>query len=201
MAEKHPSIVWLRRDLRTHDHAAFAAAIAHGSPILPVFVFDKGILKRFTRKDDPRISFIVDALLQIQAELAKHGGKLCVLHGNPTELIPALAKELGAGKIFCAEDYEPGARKRDETVEKSLKALGCELVALKDQVIRSPRDVLKDDGDPYKVFTPYSKQWRAKTTAKDFEAHAVSLAKASWVNPDNLKIAKVSLNQMLSTVG
>lgn len=149
------SLVWLRRDLRLHDHAAFFHALAKPGHVQPVFVFDTDILARFSDRADRRLSFIANALIEIDRELRKRGGGLLVLHGGAREVMPKLKSALGAAEIFAAEDYEPAAIARDTKVAPTL---------VKDQVIFDPREVLKDDGTPYKVFTPYSKAWAARLT-------------------------------------
>lgn len=169
------SIVWLRRDLRLYDHAALAAALAEEGNVQPVFVFDTDILKAFPKKDDRRLTFIADALVQMDATLRKAGGKLLVLHGRAQELLPELAKALGAKAVYCSADYEPVTRKRDEAVEDTLAKQGVAFHALCDHLIHPPTEVLKADGKPYLVFTPYSKAWRAKLTAKSFDEREVKL--------------------------
>lgn len=175
------SLVWLRRDLRLHDHAALAEASMRGQ-ILPVFVFDTEILSRFPRKDDARLSFIADALMAMQHQLSPHGGSIVFLHGRPQEEIPKLAKAAGASQVFCAEDYEPEARARDAAVGKSLSALDIGFHALKDQLIHAPQRVLKADGSPYKVFTPYSKVWRAAMAPTDVAEKTVVLRNVAWAD-------------------
>lgn len=173
--DKPISLVWLRRDLRLNDHAALAHALGGEGNIQPVFVFDTDILKDFPNKDDRRVTFIAEALMNIHAELKKHGGELLVLHGSAKELIPQTAKKLGAGAVYLAADYEPETRKRDVAVKKALQAQDVELHAVCDHLIHPPTAVLKGDGTPYKVFTPYSKAWKAALQADSFGEYKVKL--------------------------
>ncbi len=166
-----PTIVWLRRDLRLHDHAALHKALRQKQPIQPVFIFDTTILERFTRKDDPRLSFITDALCQIDNRLQQRGGGLLVLKGDPVTIMPTLFKALNASALCAAEDYEPHTQKRDEKVTHDIGSEHCHFV--KDHVIFRPDEVLKDDGTPFKVYTPYSKAWRAKATLSDYGEYAI----------------------------
>lgn len=156
---KNVNIVWLRRDLRLHDHAALSTALAEAGDIQPVFVFDSDILARFSNKDDRRLSFIAATLCDLEEKLKKRGGGLLVLHGRATELVPKLAAVLGADKVFCAEDFEPATRARDKAVAK---ALGKErLMWVLDHLMKHPSQMVKGDGTAYKVFTPFYKQcWR-----------------------------------------
>ncbi len=152
------TLVWLRRDLRLHDHAALAAGLAEKLPVQPVFIFDSGILAQFPKKDDRRLSFIAATLCAMDAELRTRGGGLLALHAEPETLMPKLAKALAAENVVAAEDYEPGARARDQQVGK---ALGAVLRLVKDQVMFAPGEILREGTAPYKVFTPYGKAWRA----------------------------------------
>lgn len=154
------TLVWLRRDLRLHDHAALATALAGEGNVQPVFVFDAEILARFDHKHDRRLSFIAGALCEIHAALKKRGGGLLVFHGKPTQIIPKLATLLNAGTVVCAADFEPATRDRDEAVKTALQG-SARFVQVLDHLLNDPREMLKKDGTPYKVFTPFYKQcWR-----------------------------------------
>lgn len=172
---KRLSLVWLRRDLRLYDHIAFAAALEKPGLIQPVFIFDTDILKDFPNKEDRRITFIAEALVNLHQALHQKGGNLIVLHGSAKKLIPELAKELKAEAVYASEDFESGARKRDETVAKDLNKGGCKFVLRCDHLIHHPENVLKKDGTPYLVFTPYSKAWRKKLAADSYQEKSVIL--------------------------
>lgn len=162
------SLLWLRRDLRLHDHAALAAALENPAPVQPVFVFDSEILAPFSAPDDRRLTFIAQALCELDRTLQKRGGGLLVLHGRARTLIPQLFSALEAGQVFAARDFEPQTMARDEAVAASL---GGMLSLAKDHLIFSPEEVLKDDGSMYKVFTPYSKAWLARLTPLAYAAY------------------------------
>lgn len=157
-----PVIVWLRRDLRLHDHAALWHALQTGAQLQPVFVFDTDILAAFPSKQDRRLSFIAAALQQIDAQLQKRGGRLLVVHGSAKALIPKLVKTANATHLFAAEDYEPDTRARDAVVKAALP--DCQVSFVKDQVIFSPTEILRAEGGAYKVFTPYANSWRTALT-------------------------------------
>lgn len=131
-----------------------------------VFVFDTAILDELEDKDDRRVTFIHRSLSELDSNLKNHGSQLIVLHGDPTELIPKLAKEFEAEAVFAGRDYEPQAKKRDNQVAHSLEKEGRKLNLLKDQVIFEEGDILNQSGLPFKVYTPYSKVWRAQFEAK-----------------------------------
>jgi len=154
------SLVWLRRELRLHDHVPLSLAMASPGAVQPIFIFDTDILSRFTNPKDRRVNFIARALMQMHTELKKRGGGLLVLRGSPKDIIPKLAVKLGVTNIFAAEDYEPGTIARDAAVKAALPVTTRFVQAL-DHLIHAPYAVLKDDKTPFKVFTPYYKKWRA----------------------------------------
>jgi deoxyribodipyrimidine photo-lyase len=167
-------LVWLRRDLRLYDHSALSEALRHDGRVQPVFVFDTDILERFSNPQDRRLSFLAEVLCGMDRELQKAGGGLLVLHGRAEELIPKVASLLRAGQVVCGEDYEPATRRRDEAVKRAL-APDARLLRVTDHVIFSPEQVLKEDGSPYKVFTPYAKKWRQSLHHYHFQEKAVGL--------------------------
>lgn len=161
MISSNRAIVWFRRDLRLEDHTALAAAIAQGYEVIPVFIFDKIILDKIDDKKDLRLTFIYDSLKEIEEELISYGSSLTILYGDPSVEIPNLAKELKVQKVFFNRDYEPYAIRRDNNVIHELKKLNIDVENFRDHVIFEGKDVVKNDGTPYKVFTPYSKAWLA----------------------------------------
>lgn len=166
------SIVWLRRDLRLHDHAALATALQGGGQVQPVFVFDTEILARFSNKQDRRLVFLAETLCHMDAQLKARGGRMLVLHGKACEVMPKLATALSAQGIFSAEDFEPATRARDAAVKSALSAT-ARFVQVLDHLIHAPQKMLKGDGTPYKVFTPYYKLWRADLGPSDYAAYEV----------------------------
>ncbi len=152
------ALVWLRRDLRLEDHAALHHATQRAARVIPVFIFDTAILDQLPQ-NDRRVGFIHASLQALQTQLVKYGSSLVVGHGSAVELIPRLAAEWSAEAVFCNRDYEPFARQRDAAVEAALARDGRTLHTFKDQVIFECREVVKPDGDPYRVFTPYKQAW------------------------------------------
>ena len=160
------ALVWLRRDLRLHDHAALHAALSSAQQVVLVFVFDTGILDPLPRCDR-RVEFIRESLVEIDAVLramAPHAGLIC-RHGNPLVEIAAVARAVGAGVVVAAHDDEPQALARDAAVAQTLKAAGVHWHSVKDQVVFERREVLTQTGKPYGVFTPYLRAWLARLEA------------------------------------
>lgn len=152
------NLCWIRRDLRLNDHAALSMALKDGSTAL-VFVFDKNILEKLDHKNDRRITFIIDSLIEIEEILNKHKSSLHILYGDPVEEIPNLAESLGVQAVYSNRDYEPYAKKRDDLVGKKLKNKSISFYQFKDSVIFEKNEVLTKTGSVYKVFTPYKNRW------------------------------------------
>jgi deoxyribodipyrimidine photo-lyase len=155
------AVHWFRRDLRLDDNTALTAAAKSGLAILPVFIFDPNILSRLRLKEDRRVAFIHAKLIELRDALQKQGGQLLVLRGKPEEVFAWLAERYPIAAVFCNEDYEPYARERDAKVAQFCRQRGIAFAAMKDHVVFAPHEVLKDDGSPYHVFTPYSRRWLA----------------------------------------
>jgi len=163
-------LCWLRRDLRLSDHAALHVACATGARVAVCFVFDTTILDALQDRDDARVTFIHDSLTALDGDLRTRGSRLVVLHGDPITEIPKIAQRLGATEVYASEDYEPAAIERDRRVAEQVT-----LHLFKDQVIRAKWEILSGSGEPFKVFTPYSKAWLNHVTPGDFEAQAADL--------------------------
>ena len=168
------SLVWLRRDLRTNDHRAWSEAELSSKETCVVFVFDSNILRHLD-PDDRRVTFLYDSLLEVQEKLKKAGSQLIVRYGDPKIEIPLVAKELKVDAVFCNRDYEKYAKERDTFVENDLKKNKIEFYTFKDHVVFECDEVKTQGGDYFRVFTPYSKAWRAKLTKETFQEAKVSL--------------------------
>lgn len=158
------NIFWFRRDLRLYDNAGLYHALRGDHPVLPIFIFDRNILDELEDKTDRRVEFIHLALQEIQQQLLKLGSSLDIRYGKPVDIYKELLREYDIKTIFTNHDYEPYAKERDSLVEKLLKGNGTVFCTFKDQVILEKDEVLKDDGKPYTVFTPYSRKWKAVVT-------------------------------------
>lgn len=156
------AVHWFRRDLRLHDNAALFHALESGLPVLPVFIFDTDILDRLEDRHDARVEFIREALSAIQEKLFAKGSSLQVLVGRPLDCWKKIVQTHRVGAVFANRDYEPYALERDTAVADFLRSEGIPLHLYKDHVIWEHDEVLKNDGTPYTVFTPYSKTWREK---------------------------------------
>ncbi|HYF31356.1 MAG TPA: deoxyribodipyrimidine photo-lyase [Chitinophagaceae bacterium] len=156
------NIFWFRRDLRLTDNAGLYHALTAGRPVIPIFIFDKNILGQLDDAADRRVEFIHAALENLQADLVKMNSSLEVYHGLPAEIFTKLLSVYKIGTVFTNGDYEPYAIERDEAIARLLSKSGTTLQRFKDQVIFEKDEIVKNDGKPYTVFTPYSKQWKNK---------------------------------------
>ena len=119
------ALVWFRRDLRDHDHAALHAALMAHDVVHCAFLFDTDILDALEDRTDRRVAFIHGCVAELDAALRAHGGGLHVLHGSARRLIPELAARLGAQAVYAARDYEPFARERDAQVAQACDKPPC----------------------------------------------------------------------------
>jgi deoxyribodipyrimidine photo-lyase len=156
------NIFWFRRDLRLHDNAGLFHALKAGLPVLPLFIFDKDILDELEEKADARVQFIHETLSALQKELGRWGSGLEVHFGRPEEVLEMLLSNYDVRQVFTNLDYEPYARERDGSISKLLSSRGIFFHLYKDQVIFDRDEIVKEDGAPYTVFTPYSKRWKAQ---------------------------------------
>lgn len=158
------TIFWFRRDLRLHDNHGLYEALKHSNEVLPVFIFDKFILNRLSDKKDKRVSFIHQTLNNISTELQNQRSSLLVLYDEPLNAFKTICKSFTVKNVFTNHDYEPYAIDRDLKIKEWFKTKNISFHSFKDQVIFEKEDVMKSDGTPYTIFTPYSKIWKQKLT-------------------------------------
>jgi deoxyribodipyrimidine photo-lyase len=162
-------IFWFRRDLRLYDNHAFFKALSDGLPVLPVFIFDKNILERLNSKNDARVSFIYSEILKIKNKLESAGSSLKVLYSSPENAFRSLLNEYCTVSVYANKDYEPYARHRDEKISRLLSGRGVPLYLYKDHLIFEGDEMMKNDGTPYTIFTPYSKRWKNLLLSNEIE--------------------------------
>ena len=154
------AVFWFRRDFRLEDNTGLFKALSSGFPVLPVFIFDTEILKELP-PDDARVSFIHRQLCQINSLLQdRYASSLAFYCGKPVEVFQDLLRQWTINAVFTNRDYEPYAVKRDQDIKTLLATNGVSFHTFKDQVIFEKSEVVKGDGDPYVVYTPYMKKWK-----------------------------------------
>ncbi|MCS6928308.1 MAG: DNA photolyase family protein [Saprospiraceae bacterium] len=156
------AIFWFRRDLRLDDNAGLYHALRGPHPVLPLFIFDTNILDNLPSRRDARVEFIHQALIALKQRLRALGSDILVQHGRPLEVWNQLIHTYRIAAVYTNRDYEPYAIQRDTAVKNMLAQRGIPFQTFKDHVIFEKDEVLKEDGKPYTVFTPYSRKWRAK---------------------------------------
>ncbi len=156
-------IFWFRRDLRLEDNRGLAAALKQsaedGIPVQCLFIFDRNILEKLEDKDDARLHFIHETLVDLNKELQSHGSSLLTFYSKPLDVFKELITEGKLQSVYTNHDYEPYAIERDHDVSQLLKKHSVDFHTFKDQVIFEKSEVVKNDGKPYTVFTPYKNRW------------------------------------------
>jgi deoxyribodipyrimidine photo-lyase len=171
-----PTLLWFRRDLRLRDLPPLLDAAATDGEVLACYVLDP----RLQKSSGPRrLQYLYDALRDVRDSL---GGRLYVTRGDPVQRIPMLAKQIGAPSVHVSGDYSPFGRRRDDAVRRALGD-GVPLEESGSPYLASPGRVTKEDGTPYKVFTPYFNAWRKHGWRSPAESGPQS---ANWVDPKDV---------------
>ena len=166
------AIHWFRRDLRLTDNTALHHAVESGLPVLPIFIFDKNILDALENRKDARVGFIHQTLKKMHTALQEQGSGIQFFYSTPKQVWETLIETYDIQGVFFNRDYEPYARERDGEIFEMFQRNNIPLHSFKDHVIFEKKEVCKDDGKPYTVFTPYSRKWK-------------SLLKPEMLNPLN----------------
>ncbi|MGB5818899.1 MAG: deoxyribodipyrimidine photo-lyase [Saonia sp.] len=169
------AVFWFRRDLRLNDNAGLFNALNGDYTVLPLFIFDSEILDKLS-KDDARVTFIHHTLQKINAQLRQqHQRSIAIFHGNPFQIFKNILETYQVKAVYTNHDYEPYAMDRDKQIQQLLSDKGVDFKTFKDQVIFEKGEVVKGDGSPYVVYTPYMKKWkeifREKEHLKTYPSH------------------------------
>lgn len=162
------AVFWFRRDLRLDDNRGLQQALASGHKVLPLFIYDRDILDQLPAPYDRRVDYIHQAVKQLDAELQKYGSALAVFHSRPAEVFLNLLRHYSIAGVYANRDYEPEAIQRDQEVNTILAKAGLKFFQSKDQVIFEKSEVVKGDGTPYTVYTPYASNWKASLEEKNY---------------------------------
>jgi deoxyribodipyrimidine photo-lyase len=160
------AIFWFRRDLRLDDNIGFHHALSSGLPVIPIFIFDENILEELKEGEsltlDKRLIFIHRQIAEMNQKLQEFGSTLLTFYGNPIEIWTEILNEYDVKSVYTNHDYEPYAIDREAKLQQLFSAKNIDFKTFKDQVIFEKSDVVKADGKPYTVFTPYSRRWKEK---------------------------------------
>lgn len=154
------NIFWFRRDLRLEDNHGLFKALKSSREVIPLFIFDRLILQQLEDRQDARVQFIHQQLQKINEQLKPYQTSMMVIEGEPIEVFTQLISQHPIEKVFVNADYEPYGIQRDQKVAQLLQQSGVGFETFKDHVIMEPGAVLKSDGLPYTVFTPFAKRWK-----------------------------------------
>ena len=162
-------IFWFRRDLRLEDNKALFEALNSGKSVLPVFIFDSNILDKLP-KNDARVSFIYESLAEIHQKLNKFDSSLLVKIGKPLIVFEELVSKYAVSAVYTNKDYEPYAGQRDAEIGNFLNKKNIKLHKFKDQVIFEENEIVKADGTPYSIYTPYANKWMETLQHKHYDS-------------------------------
>ena len=162
------SVFWFRRDLRLDDNLGLNAALSSGLKVIPIFIFDTEIINKL-EKNDLRIKMIHAALVKLNDAMLGNRCNVGMYLGNPKAVFESLLRKYKIKSVFANRDYEPYAMERDKSIKSFLEKKNVTYKSFKDQVIFEKDEVVKDDGNPYKVYTPYSRKWIEKLKSTGFE--------------------------------
>lgn len=151
------TVMWFRRDIRTHDHPALTAAVARGA-VIPLFVLDNALLHGKWPSPN-RVWFMLESLRQLDTSLRSIGGRLHIRHGKPSQVVPTFARDCSADAVFVSRDYSPYARRRDAAVAASLQEAGIPWQEHPGHLIVEPEAMTAAGGSAYRVYSPFRRAW------------------------------------------
>lgn len=145
------AVWWIRRDMRLADNKALQGAASRGA-VAPLFVVDPV----FEDAGVARRHYMFATLRDLDLRMERC---LILRHGRPVDAVVEFAQSVGAKSVHIAADFTPYGMRRDAAVRAVLESAGIELVVDDSPYVVTPGTVLKDDGTPLKVFTPFFKRW------------------------------------------
>ena len=179
-------IFWFRRDLRLDDNHALFKALKSGYDVLPIFIFDSNITNKLNQNDH-RLNYINNVLDGLNKRLSENKKKIYTYKGDPIEIISKLIIKLKIKEIYLNKDYEPYARDRDNKIEKLCVANNVSYNSFKDHVIFEEDQIVKKDGTPYVVYTPYSRKWIEKFQSNQLDSYPSELNLGGFVDSDKIR--------------
>lgn len=179
-------IFWFRRDLRLDDNHALFKALKSGYDVLPIFIFDSNITNKLNQNDH-RLNYINNVLDGLNKRLSENKKKIYTYKGDPIEIISKLIIKLKIKEIYLNKDYEPYAIDRDDKIEKLCVANNVSYNSFKDHVIFEEDQIVKKDGTPYVVYTPYSRKWIEKFQSNQLDSYPSELNLGGFVDSDKIR--------------
>ena len=186
-------IFWFRRDLRLDDNHALFKALKSGYDVLPIFIFDSNITNKLNQNDH-RLNYINNVLDGLNKRLSENKKKIYIYKGDPIEIISKLIIKLKIKEIYLNKDYEPYAIDRDDKIEKLCVANNVSYNSFKDHVIFEEDQIVKKDGTPYVVYTPYSRKWIEKFQSNQLDSYPSELNLGGFVDSDKIREVNYLMN-------
>ncbi len=147
---KAPVIFWFRQDLRLADNPGLTAAVRAGA-VLPVYILDDENAGKWRMGAASRW-WLEQALVRLNDSL---DGALRCFVGAADQILPELVRQSGAAEVFWNRCYEPWRISRDKKLKQRLTEQGIKVHSYNAALLWEPWEILKKDGTPYQVFTPY----------------------------------------------
>lgn len=187
------TLFWFRRDLRIEDNCGLFHALNGKNKVLPIFIFDKEILKKLP-KQDARLEMILMSLNTIDLAMKAKKCSVGKFHGTPKAIFIELIKKWRVEKVICNEDYEPYATNRDAEIRGLLEREGVAFEMHKDQVIFAKDEIVKKDGSPYKVYTPFSRKWLERFEDNELKTYPSETLLGNLISDESLP--KINLTDL-----
>lgn len=185
---KTTTIFWFRRDLRLEDNCALYHALKENERVLPVFIFDTDILDDLDNDCDGRVEFIYNRVKSMKAYLEEQGSSLMVLHGKPIDQFRALVRNYPIERVYFNHDYGPDAIARDQRISRYLEKNHITVKSFKDQAVFEKDEIVKKDGKPYTVYTPYMKKWKEQFKMEPTVIYSTSDLYQRFIKTENYKL-------------
>lgn len=163
-----------RRDLRLIDNTALLAALDSSECVLPCFIFDERQVNEHDYFSKKAFLFMLQSLDALDQALQKEGGRLYFFIGNAEKLVAELLEKVPIQAVFMNRDYTPFSQERDSAMQRVCEEKCVDYHVYADALLHEPEEVLKANGEPYSIFTPFYR--RASTLF-------VSLPKVSLKHP------------------
>ncbi len=156
------TLFWMRRDLRLEDNTALFHALRTGKNVLTLYIFNPDLIEKAEFGSDFKINFIYRTLKEIKTQLEKIGSNLLVLNGKPLDVFKKLLHDYQICSVYTNRDYDPYSVCLDLDVERFLRSRKIGFYTFKDYVLFEKDELVKDDGNPYNVFTAYKNKFMEK---------------------------------------
>lgn len=181
------TIFWFRRDLRWHDNKGLFEALTHSERVLPIFIFDTDILDDLPQQD-ARVQLIHNRLSALNSKVKNIEKGIQCYFGKPEEVLREITAKYPIEAVYCNEDFEPYGIERDVKIQALLEEQNIAFQSFKDHVIFQPGEILKKDGTPYTVYTPYKNSWHQKINNENLvsypsEVHLHQLVSCQFTIP------------------